>query len=82
MEITIHARDWAIAGMALVGVVLTALAALAVLQRVLGRHLVEVEEQAAAWLLRDAAGWRARAARKAQLSAHRPVLLAAEVEVE
>lgn len=82
MEITINAKDWAVAGLAVLGALLASAAVLAVLVRVLGRKLAEIEESAAAWLLRDAAGWRAREVRKAELERHQPVLAPAQAEVE
>lgn len=68
MQIQIQAHDLAIAVLAVIGVVLMFGAALFVLVRVLGKHVSEVEESAATWLLRDAAGWRARAERKEKVA--------------
>jgi len=34
----------------------------------LGRHIADVEEDLATWLMRDAAGWRARTAKKAAVA--------------
>ena len=74
MDLTIHAHDVVIAALALLGVVLGTGAALALLVRVAGRRLPDVEEALAAWLLIDAESWRARARRRAELANHRPVL--------
>lgn len=68
MEITLQAKDWAVGIMALLGAALSAIVILAALVRVLGRRLPEVEEELAAALLRDAAGWRARQERRGELA--------------
>lgn len=66
MEITLQAKDWVIAIMALIGAGLSAIAVLAILVRVLGRRVADIEE--------DAAGWRARYARKEELATATPRL--------
>lgn len=82
MQITVEAKDWAIAILALIGAALSAVAILAVLVRVLGRRLPEIEEEFAAALLRDAAGWRARHERKEELAAATARLEMAPAAVE
>lgn len=82
MEIQIHANDLTVGVLAVLGALLASAAILAVLVRVLGRKVADVEKAMAAWLLRDAAGWRARDARKAELERHQPVLAPAQAEVE
>lgn len=82
MEITINAKDWAVAGLAVLGALLASAAVLAVLGRVLGRKLAEIEEELAQWLLVDAAGRRACEAKKQELKRHQPVLAPAQAEVE
>lgn len=82
MELTIHAHDLVIAALALLGVVLGAAAALALLVRTAGRRLPDVEESLATWLLIDAEAWRARARRREELAGSRPVLEAVPVAVE
>ena len=68
MQIQIQAHDLVISVMALIGVILLGAAALAVIVRVLGKQIPDIEEAAATWLLRDAAGWRARAERKKKVA--------------
>lgn len=74
MQITIQAHDFVIAALALLGVVMLAAGALALLVRVLGRKLPEVLESLAAWALIEAAGWRARDERRAELAGSQPRL--------
>lgn len=80
MELTIHAHDMVIAALALLGCVLGAAGALALLVRLAGRRLPDIEESVAAWLLIDAESWRARSRRREQLAGSRPVLEAVPVE--
>lgn len=80
MDVTIHAHDLIVAALALLGCVLGAAGALALLVRVAGRRLPDVEEAVAAWLLIDAESWRARSRRREQLAGSRPVLEAVSVE--
>lgn len=82
MELTLHAKDGAVAMLALLGALLSSAMVVRMLGQVLGRRLAQVEESIAAWLLVDAAGWRARDARKAELERHQPVLAPAQAEVE
>lgn len=81
MSVTVQAHDLVIAALALLGVVMFAGAALALLVRVLGRKISAVEEAAATWLLRDAAGWRAREEAKARLREVRVTIESAAGEV-
>jgi hypothetical protein len=74
MSVTIQAHDFVMAALALLGVVLFAAGALALLVRVLGRKLPDVLEAVAAWALVEAAGLRARHARKAELAGSQPRL--------
>ncbi len=74
MTFTVQAHDFVVAALALLGVVLFAAGALALLVRLLGRKLPDILEAAAAWALIEAAGWRARDARKAELAGSQPRL--------
>ena len=74
MTVTFQAHDFVIGALALLGVVLFAAGALALLVRVLGRKLPDILEAGAAWALIEAAGWRARDARKAELAGSQPRL--------
>ena len=75
MTVTFQAHDFVIAALALLGVVMLAGAALALLVRVLGRKLPDILEGGAAWALIEAGGWRARDARKAELAGSQPRLV-------
>lgn len=75
MQITIQAHDFVIATLALLGVVMLAAGALALLVRVLGRKLPDILESLAAWALIEAAGWRARDERRAELAGSQPRLV-------
>jgi len=68
MQITVQAHDVVIVGLALLGTVFMFGCGLALLVRVLGRRLPDVKVAAATWLVRDAAGWRARQAEKGRLN--------------
>lgn len=74
MIVTLQAHDFVIAALALLGVVMFAGTALALLVRVLGRKLPDVLEALACWALVEAAGLRARDARKAELAGSQPRL--------
>ena len=74
MTVTFQAHDFVIGALALLGVVLFAAGALALLVRVLGRKLPDILEAGAAWALIEAAGWRARDARKQELAGSEPRL--------
>lgn len=76
MTLSIQIHDLVIGLMAVLGTIVLFAAALAVLVRVLGRRLPEIEESVAQWLLRDAQAWRARLAKKAELANTRAVLQA------
>lgn len=67
MAITLQAHDLLMATLAVLGTLVLASAVLAVLVKVLGRRLPDVEESVGTWLLRDAAAWRARRARLVEL---------------
>ena len=74
MTISLQAHDFVIAALALLGVVMFAGAGLAALARVLGRKLPDILEGLASWALIEAAGLRARDARKAELAGSQPRL--------
>lgn len=79
MVFTIQAHDGVMAALAVLGTVVLFAAALAVLVRVLGRRLPEIEESVGTWLLCDAAAWRARQERRRELVGYQARLeLAAE----
>ena len=82
MNVTLQAHDFVIAALALVGVVMLAGVVLALLVRVLGRKLPDILETGAAWALIEAAGWRARDARKAELAGSEPRLELRAASVE
>ena len=71
MALTVQFHDLAIGALAVLGTVVLSAAALAVLVRVVGRRLPDIEEAAGEWLLRDADAWRARAERKAKNAGRR-----------
>ena len=74
MSVTLQAHDMIMAALALLGVILAAGGALALLVRVLGRKAPDVLEEAARLLLVEAAGLRARTERKQQLAKSQPRL--------
>jgi len=66
MSVTVQIHDIVVSVFALIGSVLLFAAVLAVLVRVLGRRIPDIEESAAQWLLRDADAWRARHSRQVE----------------
>jgi hypothetical protein len=80
MELTIQFHDVVIGSLAVIGTVLLFAAGLAVLVRVLGRRIPDIEETAAEWLLRDADSWRARHERQVYNARRRARLEPVSVE--
>jgi hypothetical protein len=74
MTFTIQAHDLLISGLAILCVMMLGFTGTALVVRVLGRKWPDILEAVAAWALVEAAGWRARDARKAELAGSQPRL--------